>query len=81
MNREAALAKVGKRLQLNEPLYSDIPVHTTGTVIHANLVHRFADPEYGYADLYELVVAWDLPLCPITTMDESECMALYVERA
>lgn len=81
MHREEALEKVGKRLQLHEPLYSDIPVGTTGTVIHANLVHRFADPDYGYADVYELVVAWDLPLSPIMTMDESECMALYAERA
>jgi hypothetical protein len=81
MHREAALAKVGTRLQLNEPLYGDIPVGTTGTVIHANLVYRFADPVYGYTDVYELVVAWDLPLCPITTMDETECIALYAERA
>ena len=81
MTREEALEKVGTRIQLNEPLYDDVPVGTTGTVIHANLVHRFADPDYGYADVYELVVAWDLPLCPMTTMDESECMALYAECA
>ena len=81
MDREEALEKVGKRLQLNEPLYGDVPVGTTVMVIHANLVHRFTDPEYGYADVYELVVAWDLPLSPITTMDETEFMALYAECA
>jgi hypothetical protein len=77
MNREEALEEVGTRIRVNEPVYNDVPPGTTGTVIHANLVYRFANPDYGYADLYELVVAWDLPLSPITTMDETEYMALY----
>jgi hypothetical protein len=80
MTREEALKKIGKRIQVNEPFYEDVPPGTTGTVIHANLVYRFANPDYGYADLYELVVAWDLPLCSITTMDEGE-LAWHAELA
>jgi len=80
MTREETLAKVGTRMHINEPVYKDVPLGTTGTIMHANLVYRFANPEYGYADLYELVVAWDLSLCPITTMDEGE-LASHTELA
>jgi hypothetical protein len=80
ITREEALGKVGTRIRVNEPFYEDVPPGTTGTVIHANLAYRFANPDYGYADLYELVVAWDLPLCPITTMDEEE-LACHAELA
>jgi hypothetical protein len=80
ITREEALAKVGTRICVSEPFYKDVPPGTTGTVIHANLAYRFANPEYGYTDLYELVVAWDLPLRPITTMDEGE-LAWHAELA
>jgi hypothetical protein len=80
MTREEALAKVGTRICVSEPFYKDVLPGTTDTVIHANIACRFANPEYGYADLYELVVAWDLPLCSITTMDEGE-LAWHAELA
>jgi hypothetical protein len=76
MDREEALAHVGKRMQTTKRLYRDVPAGTTGTVVHANLAHRFCDPDYGHTDLYELVVAWDLPLPIVTTMDEAEYAGL-----
>jgi hypothetical protein len=80
MTREEALAKVGTRICVSEPVYKDVPTGTTGTVIHANLTYRFANPDYGYADVYQLIVAWDLPLLPITTMDKGE-LASHTEFA
>ena len=81
MNREEALEKIGQRIQLTEPLYRDVPAGTTGTVIHANLIHRFTDLDYGYADLYNLIVAWDLPSWPIMTIDETEYVGWFSKRA
>jgi hypothetical protein len=71
VDREEAQEKVGTRIRINEHLYRNVPEGTTGTVIHVNLVHRFYDPDYGHTDLYELVVAWDLPMPIVTTIDET----------
>ena len=65
--RDEARAKVGKRVQIHDDVddnggmyfSKDIPVGTTGQVIHANLVHRFTHEEYEPADRYELVIAWE----------------------
>jgi hypothetical protein len=42
-------------------------------VIHANLVHRWIDQggEYEPVDVYEVVIEWDLPANPISTLDKS----------
>jgi hypothetical protein len=79
VDKEEAQEKVGTRIRINEPLYRTVPVGTTGTVIHVNLVHRFYDPDYGHADLYELVVAWDPPMPIVTTMDTTEYMGCLTE--
>lgn len=56
MTREEALETVGKRLQRNEPPYGDVPVGTTGTVMHANLVHWLPTPTM--ATLTSMISSW-----------------------
>ena len=68
--REEALSKIGRRVQLHDYEEADfstsfkeeVPAGTTGRVIHANLVCRFGaftEPEDEPADLYEVVIEWE----------------------
>jgi len=79
MDRKEIQEKIGTRIRIYEPFYRTVPVGTTGTVIHVNLVHRFYDPDYGHADLYGLVVAWELPMPIVTTMDATEYAGCLLE--
>ena len=66
-DRDEALAKNGKRVQLHDyeeenfrtSFKEAVPAGTTGQVIHTNLVCRFTHPEYEPADVYEYVIEWD----------------------
>lgn len=79
MDKEEAIAKVGKRVCIIEHVYRSVPAGTTGTVIHANLVGRFTHPDYGFSDVYELVVEWDLPVPILTTMGQGEYDGILTE--
>jgi hypothetical protein len=89
--REEALAKVGIRVELHDDIdesgeggmyFSDkVPAGTTGTVIHANLDHRFSHPEYEPSDLYEVVIEWNLPGCPIDSFDDQAYKLFITELA
>jgi hypothetical protein len=77
--RDEALAKVGKRVQLHDfeddslrtSFSEDVPAGTTGQVIHANLFHRFTPPEYAPADFYDVVIEWDSLNRRIDMFDET----------
>lgn len=66
-DRDEALAKIGRRVQLHDYAEENfrtsfkeaVPAGTTGQVIHANLICRFTHEEYEPADVYELVIEWD----------------------
>ena len=63
-DRDEALAKIGKRVQLHDAADDDlrtsfsknVPAGTVGRVIHANLYHRFTHPEYEPIDFYHVVI-------------------------
>ena len=90
-SREEVLAKVGTRVELHDDVHADgtvgmvfskhIPAGTTGTVIHANLDHRFSHPEDEPEDLYEAVIAWNLAGRPIDRFDQQAYRLFITERA
>jgi hypothetical protein len=78
--REEALAKIGKRVQMQDLVEEDgtggmcfsdtVPAGTTGRVIHANLDFRLSHSAYEPHDFYEVVIEWDLPDREIDTFGE-----------
>ena len=86
-DKDEALAKVGRRVQLHDyaedsfstSFSKDVPAGTTGQVIHANLVYRFTHEEYEPADLYEVVIEWDALNRRIDMFDESDYQRFITE--
>jgi hypothetical protein len=86
-DRDEALAKIDKRVQLHDfeddsirTSYSeDVPAGTTGHVIRANLYHRFTHPEYEPADVYNVVIEWDALDRRIDMFDASDYKLFITE--
>ena len=87
--KDDALAKISKRVQLHDYEEGDfrtsfkeaVPAGTTGQVIHANLAHRFTHPEYEPADVYEVVIEWDVLDRRIDMVDASDYERFITELA
>ena len=86
-DRDEALAKIGKRVQLHDyeeehfrtSFKEAVPAGTIGQVIHANLDYRFTHPEYEPADLYKVVVEWDALDRRIDMVDASDYERFIIE--
>ena len=77
-----AEAKVAKKVQLHDFVNpadgvrvcfsKEAPAGTTGSIIHANFACRFTDPDTEAADVFQVVIAWDLPHQRIDMLGKSE---------
>jgi hypothetical protein len=88
-DRDEAFAKIGKRVQLHDyeeenfrtSFKEAVPAGTTGQVIHANLDCRFTNPEYEPADLYKVVIEWNVLDRRIDLFDASDYERFITELA
>jgi hypothetical protein len=88
-DRDEALAKIGKRVQLHDyeednfrtSFSEHVSAGTRGLVIHANLVCRFTHPEHDPADVYEYVIEWDSLNRRIDMFDPSDYERFITELA